>query len=134
MKDRQLDRNMKNQLRALLIALSFSLASTCTSHAMSSLISVSKEPVWPTSSTPDGNIVYNVTAVGRAGAGLLEVVLTADGMPPGVTVTFSPNVLRFTGNQLTEQTATMTVSCPSLIPTDCYPFTITATALRETVT
>ncbi len=101
---------------------------------MSTLISLSKEPLWPTSSTPDNNVVYNVTAVGRAGSGLLQVVLTASNLPPGVTVTFSPSVLKFTGNQLTAQTATMTFSCPSLMPTDCYAFTITATAQRESIT
>jgi len=125
---------MKNQIRALLIATGFSLAAAGSSHAMSSLISLSKEPVWPASSTPDGNIIYNVTTVARGGSGLLQVVLTAGGLPPGVTVTFSPSVLRFTGNQVTAQTSTMTVSCPGLMPIDCFPFTITGTAQRETIT
>jgi len=125
---------MRNQIRALFIAIGFSLAATSASHAMSSLISLSKEPVWPSSSTPDGKIIYYVTTVARGGSGLLQVVLTADGLPPGVTVTFSPAVLRFTGNQLVAQTATMTVSCPSLMPIDSYPFTITGTAQREAIT
>lgn len=125
---------MKNQIRALLLAATLGLASTGASHAMSSLVSLSTEPVWPTSSTPDGNLVYNITAVGRAGAGLLEVGLTAGDMPAGVTVTFSPSTLRFTGNQLTSQTTTMTVFCPWLLPLDCFPFTITGTAQRETIT
>jgi len=98
------------------------------------LISMSQEPLWPTSSTPNGTILYNVTAVARAGSGLLQVVLTAGGFPPGVTITFSPSTLRFTGSQLTAQTATMTVSCPTLMATDCFPFTITGTALRESIT
>jgi hypothetical protein len=101
---------------------------------MSELISLSTEPMWPSASTPDSNLVYSVTTVGRGGSGLLEVTLTAGAMPPGVTVTFSPSVLRFTGNQLTAQTATMTVHCSSPIPLDCYPFTLTGTAQRETVT
>jgi hypothetical protein len=125
---------MKNQIGALFIAVVFGLAAAGTSHAMSTLISMSKDPVWPTTSTPDSNIVYNVTAVGRGGSGLLQVTLTAGGLPPGVTVTFSPNVLKFTGNQLTAQTATMTVSCPTLMAIDCFPFTITATAQRESIT
>ena len=101
---------------------------------MSELLSLSTEPLWPTSSTPDNNLAYNITTVGRGGAGLLEVTLTAGDMPPGVTVTFSPSVLRFTGNQLTSQTATMTVHCSSPLPLDCYPFTLTGTSLRESVT
>ncbi len=91
---------MKNKVHAMLLGLTFSLASAGVSHAMSELISLSTEPLWPTSSTPDNNLVYNVTTVGRSGAGLLEVTLAAGAMPPGVTVTFSPSVLRFTGNQL----------------------------------
>jgi len=125
---------MKNQIRGLLLATVFTLASAGTSQAMSSLISLSKEPVWPASSTPDRNIVYNVTTVARGGSGLLQVVLTAGGLPPGVTVTFSPSVLRFTGNQVTAQTSTMTISCPSVMPTDCFPFTITGTSQRESIT
>jgi len=65
---------------------------------------------------------------------LLEVTLSAGEMPPGVTVTFSPSVLRFTGNQVSSQTATMTVSCNGLIPIDCFPFTITGTSQREVLT
>src|SRR5690242_18233892 len=122
---------MKKQIGALLTAVSLTLAAAGTSHAMSSLVSMSDEALWPTSSTPDGNLIYTVTTVGRAGAGLLEVTLTAGDLPPGVTVTFNPSVLRFTGNQLTLQTSTMTASCQGLIPLDCFPFTITGTAQRE---
>jgi hypothetical protein len=125
---------MNNKISTLLLAATLSLASTGVSQAMSSLISLSSQPLWPTSSTPDGNLIYNITAVGRAGSGLLQVDLTAGDMPPGVTVTFSPSALRFTGNQLTSQTATMTVSCPWLLPLDCFPYTITGTAQRESIT
>jgi hypothetical protein len=125
---------MKNRVSALLLGAALSVAACVTTHGMSTLITLSSEPMWPTSSTPDYNLVYNVTTVGRGGAGLLEVTLTAGDMPPGVTVTFSPSVLRFTGNQATSQTATMTVHCQGLIPLDCFPFTITATAQRESIT
>lgn len=125
---------MNNKISALLLGVSLSLASAGVSHAMSSLVSLSTRPVWPASSTPDGNLIYNITAVGRAGSGLLEVALTAGDMPAGVTVTFSPSTLRFTGNQLTSQTATMTVSCSWPLPLDCYPYTLTGTAQRESIT
>jgi hypothetical protein len=125
---------MKNKINTILLAGAFALTATDVGHAMSQLISVSAEPLWPTSSTPDSNLVYTVTTIGRAGSGLLEVALAAGAMPPGVTVTFSPSVMRFTGNQVTAQTATMTVHCPSLMPMDCYPFTLTGTALRESLT
>ena len=125
---------MKKQIGALFAALAFGLTSAGTSHAMSTLVSMSAEAMWPTSSTPDGNLVYSVTTVGRAGSGMLEIALTASNMPSGVTVTFSPATLRFTGNQLSAQVATMTVSCPTLIPVDCFAFTITGTAQREAIT
>lgn len=125
---------MKNKVYAVLLGLAVTLASAGVSHAMSELISLSTEPTWPTSSTPDNTLIYNVTTIGRGGSGLLQVTLTAGAMPPGVTVTFSPSPLRFTGNQLTAQTATMTVHCPSPLPLDCYPFTLTGTSQRESVT
>ena len=124
----------KNRIGAISIAVAFSLAAAGTSHAMSTLISMSKESVWPLTSTPNGEVLYSVTTVGRGGAGLLEVTLTAGDLPPGVTVTFSPSVLRFTGNQLSGQLATMTVSCPYAMPIDSFPFTITGTAQRESIT
>ena len=134
MNSRQLKQSMKKQIRAVLLGVCFTLAATASSHAMSQLISLSLEPLWPTSSTPDGYLVYNVTTIGRGGAGLLQVTLTAGAMPPGTTVTFSPDVLRFTGNQITAQTGTIRVYCPSLVPLDAFPFTLTATAQRESIT
>jgi hypothetical protein len=102
---------------------------------MSDLVSLSKDPVWPTNATPSTDIAYNVSTVARAGSGLLQVTLTAGDLPPGVTATFSPSVLKFTGNKLTTQMATLTLSCPYLMPTDCYAFTITATDQRgESIT
>ena len=125
---------MKNRVHALIIGVALNVATCGLSHAMSELTYLSAVPMWPTSSIPDSNIVYTVSTVGRGGSGLLEVTLTASNLPPGVTVTFTPSVLRFTGNQITTHTATMTVHCPSLIPIDCYPFTITGTSQREIVT
>jgi hypothetical protein len=133
MKTRHQIRNMKNQIGALFLGLAFALTATGTSHAMSELMSLSQQAVWPTSPLPDGSLVYSITTVARGGAGLLEVTLSADGMPPGVTVTFSPPVMRFTGNQVSSQTALMVVTCPGPIPLDSYPFSITGTALRETI-
>lgn len=125
---------MKNRVHALLVGTALSLATCTTSHAMSELISLSALPVWPTTTTPETTVLYNVSTVGRAGAGLLEVTLTAGDLPPGITVTFTPSVLRFVGNQLSEQTATMSVRCTVPTPVDCYPFTITGTSKRESIT
>jgi hypothetical protein len=122
-------------MRALILGVAFSLASTGVSHAMSQLISLTQTPLWPASSNPGNSVSYAITTVGRGGAGLLLVNFAGGAMPAGVTVTFSPTTLRFTGNQLTAQTTIMTVSgtgCP--FPLDSYPFTITANAQRETLT
>jgi len=62
---RQSNKLMKNQLRALVLGVTFSLASVGVSHAMSELLSISEEPVWPVSSNPDGSIVYNITTAAR---------------------------------------------------------------------
>jgi hypothetical protein len=125
---------MKKRLSTILVAATLALAAADTSHAMSELVSLSTDPMWPMSSTPENYLLYYVTTVGRGGAGLLEVELTAGNLPPGVTVTFEPSVLRFTGNKLTAQTAIMAVDCPSLMPLDCHPFTLTGTAQRESIT
>ena len=125
---------MKNRVHGLLISAALSLAACSQSLAMSEFISISALPVWPMSTTPDTTVLYNISTVGRGGAGLLEVTLIAGDLPPGVTVTFSPSVLRFTGVQLTSQTAVMTVNCTVPTPVDCYPFTITGTSKRESIT
>ena len=125
---------MKNRFYAIILGVALALSAAETSHAMSELVSLSTDPMWPVSSTPDNNLLYYVTTVGRGGAGLLEVTLAAGDLPPGVTVTFSPSVVRFTGNKVTSQTAVMTVHCPSLMPLDCHPFTLTGTAQRESLT
>ena len=134
MKIRQLTQIMENKIRALILGVTFSVAATGASHAMSELVSLSQQPLWPVSSTPAGTLMYSVTTVGRSGSGLLEVALSAGNLPAGVTVTFSPSTLRFTGNQLTAQVATMTVSCPCPVALDCVPFTLTGAAARETLT
>ena len=124
---------MKHRALTVLTGLIMALTTT-SSFAMSELISLSALPVWPNSTTPSTTVMYNVSTVGRGGAGLLEVTLTAGNLPPGITVTFTPSVLRFTGNALTAQTATMTVNCTVPTPVDCYPFTITGTSKRESIT
>src|SRR5688572_27805992 len=104
------DKSMKNRAITILAGLILAVT-TSSSFGMSELISLSALPVWPTSTAPNTTVLYNVSTVGRGGAGLLEVELTAGGLPPGITITFTPSVLRFVGNQLTTQTATMTVNC-----------------------
>lgn len=125
---------MKKRINAIVIGMALSLATVSASRAMSELVSLSIEPEWPATSTPGNLVLYKVSAVVRSGSGLLEVSLSSLGLPAGATADFSPSILRFTGNQLTAQTAIMTVTCAELTPTDAYPFILTGTALRQTIT
>jgi len=125
---------MKQRAYTILIGMALSLATASSSHAMSTLVDLSFQPEWPATSNPGTVILYNVTAVAREGSGMLEVSLTSLGLPEGATVSFSPSVLRFTGHVPEVRTATMTVTCPEVTPTDTYPFTLAGDARRETIT
>src|SRR5436190_10707791 len=52
---------------------------------------------------PGSNATYVVT-VTRTGNGNIDVYLSADGLPPGATATFSPNPVRFTGSTVAPAT------------------------------
>jgi hypothetical protein len=125
---------MKQRVYSILIGMALSLTIVSTGHAMSTFVSLSIEPEWPTTSNPGTVILYKVTAVVREGSGLLEVSLSSLGLPAGATVEFSPSPLRFTGHVPYVQTAMMTVTCPEVTPTDTYPFTLTGDARREALT
>jgi hypothetical protein len=127
-------KSIKNRVCALLIGVALTLTTASASHAMPSFMSLSIEPEWPATSSPGNVLLYKVSAVVREGPGLLEVSLSSLGLPDGATVKFSPSLLRFTGNQLSNQTAIMTVTCTQLTPLDSYPFTVTGTALRGAIT
>lgn len=125
---------MKRRLLSIAASLVFGLAATHSGFAMSELVSLTIEPQWPTTTNPGNVILYKITTVGREGQGLLEVRLSCGGLPAGMNVSFAPDVLRFTGRAVTNQTSIMTVTCPSVMPTDIYPFTLTGAAQRETLT
>jgi len=125
---------MKCRVNAILIGAALALTTVSASQAMSSLVSLSVEPEWPATPNPGRLVVYKVTAVVRAGSGLLEVALSSLGLPQGSLVEFYPSVFRFTGHDPTNQTAIMTVTCPVPTATDNYPFTVTGTAQRESIT
>lgn len=119
---------------ALSLGLIATLAFPNVSQAMSELVFLSMEPLWPETTTPGNVITYKITAVVREGQGLLEVNLSSAGLPAGTQVAFLPAMLRFTGRVPTVQTAIMTITCTELTPTDIYPFTVTGTAQREAIT
>jgi hypothetical protein len=125
---------MKKRVNAIVIGLALSLTTVSVSRAMSELVSLSIEPEWPATPTPGNVVLYRVNAVVRSGSGMLEVSLSSLGLPAGAKVEFSPNLLRFTGHEPNTATAIMTVTCAELTATDAYPFTLTGTALRQTIT
>jgi len=125
---------MKNRVYTILLGIALTLTAVSTSQAMSEFVSLSIEPEWPATSNPGTVILYKVTAVVREGSGLLEVSLSTLGLPEGATVEFSPSLLRFTGHVPYVQTATMTVTCPKVMPTETYPFSLTGDARRESIT
>ena len=57
---------MTKRVYAILIGVALTLATASTSHAMSTFVSLSVEPEWPTTSTPGNVLLYKVTAVVRA--------------------------------------------------------------------
>ena len=124
---------MKNRVQALLLGTAFSLAICGNSPAMSELVSMTMEPLWPATPQP-GNVVRYKLTVERAGQGLLVVELSSAGLPAGASATFSPGMLRFTGRQPTLQTAIMTITCTNLTATESYPFSVTGRARRESIT
>jgi hypothetical protein len=126
--------SMKNRVYDLFFGAALVLASAGVSHGMSELVSITMAPAWPTNTAPGNVLIYNITSAGRTGSGLLEVKLDSAALPPGIKGTFSPSVLRFTGNDVTSQSALLTITCPTPMQLDKYPFTVTGTTRRESVT
>jgi len=125
---------MKDQVYKILAGIALALSAASNSQAMSTLVRLSIEHTWPATTAPGNVLVYQITAVAREGSGMLEVALSSLGLPEGATVQFSPSVVRFTGHEPAVQTATMTITTLEPTATDNYPFTLTGTALRESVT
>jgi len=124
---------MRNRIYVILVGIAFGLAAGGVSHAMSDLMSISLEPVWPDTSNPGTVITYKVT-VTRTGQGILNVSLSSLGLPEGATASFFANPVRFTGRVPETLTSTLTITCPSVMPTDTSAFTVTGKSFREAIT
>jgi hypothetical protein len=129
----QSNKHLKKLSLSILIGL-LGLIATNTSYAMSELVELIVEPEWPTTTQPGNVILYQVTAIGREGQGLLLVSLTTGGLPEGTIASFSPPTVRFTGRAVKNQTSLLTLTTPQVMSVEQYPFTITATAQRESIT
>lgn len=118
---------------ALLLGLALSFGTVSVSQAMSDLVSLAITPEWPTNTQPGSVTLYRIT-VTRAGAGVLDVSLSAANLPAGATASIDANALRFTGNSPETLTATLAITCTNVTATDECPFTVTGTSQRETLT
>jgi hypothetical protein len=121
------------RLLAVLLGLALAIAGTGVSRAMSELVSITIAPEWPSNTNPGNVTLYTVT-VTRVGQGMLDVSLTADGLPAGATASFGAGSLRFTGRTPEMLSTTLTLTCTNPTATDNVPFTVTGTSLRGALT
>src|SRR5438105_531548 len=117
--------------------LTLLLGIVCAGNAVAAPV-LSSVGVGPEASgmiAPGGGATYTVT-VSRIGSGNLDVYLTISGLPAGVSGSFSPAMVHFTGPTPTSLTATLTLSTPSSIPFGVYNFMVTADdgAVQDTKT
>jgi len=125
--------NMKQNFKALVLGFALMTAAGLPAYAMSEFVSMSVKPLWPTTTTPGAVLLYEVT-VERQGQGFLEVVISSDGLPEGASAVFTQNPVRYTGHQTTIHSFLMTVTCTSVMPIETWPFTVTGSARRESIT
>lgn len=121
---------MKNRIFSMLVGIAFGLASSGASRAMSHLASMTIEPVTPISTLPGASVAYKITLT-RTGQGVLNVDLTTSGLPNGVTASFSPALVRFTGRVPETLTANLTITCTSATHPEPCAFTVTGESRRE---
>ena len=108
-----------------LAGLTILLHSPSAALAASVLSGVSVSSQSPNSVVAGGSATYTVS-VSRTNNGNLDAYLTVSGLPAGVTASFSPAMLTFTGSTQMTQSATLTLSTGASTPGCTYNFTITA--------
>ena len=115
--------------RSVLLALSGSVLGAPV------LSSVSSGPQTPDPVQAGSNATYVVT-VNRTGNGNIDVYLSAAGLPAGVTATFSPVLVHFTGSTITSATAQLVVTTDASTLPGSYNFSLVADdgASHNTVT
>jgi len=113
--------------RKLVSLLNSLFVLTCAGSALGAPV-LSSVAVGPESSgmiAPGGSDTYAVT-VSRVGSGNLDVYLSVSGLPAGVSASFSPAMVHFTGPTPTFLTATLRLSTPASIAMGTYNFTVIA--------
>ncbi len=110
-----------NQKILTLVAL---LACGAPALADSTLDSISIGSQSPNPVAPGSNAAYTVT-VARSGAGSIDVNLTITNLPAGVSATFVPSQVSFTGSTPSAKTATLTLATSAGAVPGSYNFTVT---------
>jgi hypothetical protein len=118
---------MKKLLKIFGLSSILSLAFLGTAFAAASITSIQ---VSGQSNTLNfgkaGSATYTVT-VNRTGNGSLPVDLSISSLPSGVTASFSPASLSFTGSTPTSLTSTLTISITTSASGGTFPFTVSGT-------
>src|SRR5258707_3487148 len=107
-----------------IIIMAAFLATNANVLAGPTLTSFGAGPQIPAPVCRGSNATYVVT-VSRTGNGNMDVYLSASGLPMGVSASFSPNPVHFSGSAA-EATATLTLSTASYTPPGSSPITIRA--------
>ena len=127
--------NMKNRVNAILVGIALVLAFGGVSHAMSHLVCMSIEPEALAAYYPGSAVSYKYKiTLTRTGQGVLKVALSNSCLPEGVTASFSPDLVRFTGRVPEILTSTLTVTCTNFTPKTTFTFTVTGEPRREVLT
>ena len=115
----------KKQCAVYLWTLAFVFVSGATLRADSFSASMQTGPQTPAPILPGSTATYAIT-ITKANGGALEMDLSALGLPPGVTASFSPAALRFTDNL--SATATLTLTTTTGVTPGISPFSVIARA------
>jgi aminopeptidase S len=106
--------------------LTFLVLLACATRALadSTIGSVSVGSQSPGTVLPGSNASYTIT-VARTGSGSVDVNLTITNLPAGVTATFVPSQVSFTGSQPLTKTASLTLATTASVAPGTYNFSVT---------
>jgi hypothetical protein len=114
---------MTKQRFAALLTLFIGIAATTSVVAGPTFSAISIDPV-AAATDPGGSATYTIT-VSRVGSGNLDVYLSISNLPAGITASFLPTMVHFTGPIPTSLTAGLTLSTSRSLPMGIYNFTVT---------
>ncbi|SRR6266446_5231542 len=116
---------MNKQRLVPLLVLPLMLACSRETFSAPTLTAVDVGPQSPSPVCQGGAATFVVT-VTRIGNGNMDVYLTAAGLPPGATASFSPNPVKFAGPTPPTGTSTLVISTTGGTPPGADPFSVIA--------